>query len=434
MNNLEKEIFSLRKKGLTWLELSKKLNITIAKARYICTEKYDEFGERKTKKDKEEKKNGDRLTITDNEVTWLFTENKPLTIDDIFEKFKLETSTKIDLTEYEVYFFKTESWDVTAWKNGKAEKVRNYLTDVRFRKKKIVQINYEEDKKQLLDICKNYSPIVNIIKSPLSISDKVLLELGVYDPHYGKLSIIDKTGETGSLEGASTMVRNAIVDLVERTKHYNIEVIKFPIGNDWSHIDNAQGTTTKGTLQEYTNYLFQIRRKCKEDLIWAILYLLKVAPVHIITVPGNHDENVILTIAEVLDAYFHNNKNVTVDISPSLRKSFVYGKNYIGLTHGDERDIKIDRLPLVFAQEDKVNWMMAEFHEIHVGHIHIKKEKTFIIGDEFNGIRIRWIPSLASADSWHYRHGFVKSRKSAEAFLWDKEEGMINNFAVNVRM
>jgi hypothetical protein len=49
-------------------------------------------------------------------------------------------------------------------------------------------------------------------------------------------------------------------------------------------------------------------------------------------------------------------------------------------------------------------------------------------------VRIRWMPSLASADDWHYRHGYVKSRKSAEAFIWDKEHGCIGNFAVNVRM
>ena len=373
------------------------------------------------------------MKFHNDEVSCKFNTNKPLTIDGAFKKFELESSVNIKIDDYEVYFFKVESWDVTCWKSGQAETVKNYLTDVRFKKKAPKKLDLAEDKKQLLDLCKNYSPKISVIKHK-KISNANMLELGLYDLHYGKLSIIDTTGETANLEGASVMARNAVTDLVEATQYYNIEKIVFPIGNDWSHINNTMGTTVKGTQMEYTNYLFQIRRQCKEDLIWAVNNLLQVAPVEIVQVPGNHDADVILTIAEILDAYFHNNKNVVVDLSPKIRKSVVYGRNYIGYTHGDSKDIRIDRLPLIFSAEDKEKWMRAEFHEIHLGHIHIKKDQTFIIGDEFNGIRIRWISSLASADSWHYQHGFVKSHKSAEAFIWDKEAGMIGNFSVNVRM
>jgi hypothetical protein len=375
----------------------------------------------------------DVINITENNISLSINDNHPLSIDEIYERFKLHTTQEINLSEYQVHSFKVESWDVTAWADGVPQKVRNYLTDVRFRKKKQELIDYETDKKQLLELCKNYAPK----NSRVMVSDDKeakLLELGIYDPHYGKLSVIDMTGETATLKGASTMVKNAIVDIVERVKNYKIDKILFPIGNDWSHINNSQGTTFNGTQMEYTNYLFQVRRQCKEDLTWAIDYLLKIAPVEIIQVPGNHDEDVILTIAEILDAYFHNNKNVKVDTSPKLRKSCLYGNTYIGFTHGDSRDIKVDRLPLVFASEEREKWAKAKYHEIHLGHMHFKKEQTFILADEFNGVRVRWIPSLASADSWHYRHGFVKSRKTAEAFIWDKECGFIGNFSVNVRM
>ena len=381
----------------------------------------------------ENSKQRDIVNITDKEISLSINDNHPLTIDEIYKRFELETSRKINLDDYEVYSFKVESWDVTAWADGVPQKVRNYLTDVRFRKKKQELIDYATDKKQLLDICKNYAPKNNRVIAN-TYKDAKLLELGIYDPHYGKLSVIDMTGETATLEGASIMVRNAIIDIVDSVKNYKIEKVLFPIGNDWSHINNSQGTTFNGTQMEYTNYLFQVRRQCKEDLIWAINYLLNIAPVEIIQVPGNHDEDVVLTIAEILDAYFHNNKNVKVDVSPKLRKSCLYGNTFIGFTHGDSRDIKVDRLPLVFASEEKDKWAKAKFHEIHLGHMHFKKEQTFILADEFNGVRIRWIPSLASADSWHYRHGFVKSRKTAEAFIWDREHSFIGNFSVNVRM
>lgn len=383
-------------------------------------------------------KNGagkEELEVLGDNVTWkLITRNKPLSIDDIFEEFKLRATVSINIDDYEVDRFKVESWDVTAFEQGVATTVKNYLTDVRFRKKRPEALAYEEDKKQALELCKKYSPRFPALKKQKRKSDK-LLELGIYDPHYGKLSIIDKTGETGTLKGASVMVRNAVVDLVSRTKGYDIEEVVFPIGNDFLHINNSGGETSNGTQMEYTNYFYQIKRKCKEDLIWCVEYLRKnVAPVRIIQVPGNHDEDAILSIAEILDAYFHKNKDVDVDISPKLRKHITYGRNFIGFLHGDPRDVKHDRLPLVFASEHKQEWAECEYHEIHLGHIHFKRDMTFVIGDEFSGCRLRWIPSLASADSWHYRKGFVKTRKAAEAFIWDKEEGLIGNFSVNVRM
>jgi hypothetical protein len=378
--------------------------------------------------------NRDEINISENGISCRFVENHPLSIDEIWTKFKLSTTERVDIEDYEVYNIKIESWDVTMkQKDGSAKAYRNYLTDVRFRLKKTQVLDFQEDKKQLLDICKTYSPKIPVIKHA-KCKDPKMLEIGIYDPHYGKLSIIDKTGETASLEGASIMVRNAVIDLVERTQGYNIKKIVFPIGNDWSHINNTEGTTKRGTQMEYTNYLFQIRRKCKEDLIWAIQYLLQIAPVEVVQVPGNHDTDVILTIAETLDAYFHNNKNVYVDISPQERKAVVYGNYFIGFCHGDPKQVPIDKLPLLFAREKKQQWSETEYQEIHIGHIHIKRDKTFILGDEFLGVRVRWIPSLASADSWHYEHGHVKSRKSAEAFIWDKEHGCIGNFAVNVRM
>ncbi len=407
---------------------------TLARYKRKANARFPEWVESKAPSEGQKQGHSDEVLVAGDSINWrLVTENKPLSIDDIFNEFRLRSTVSLAIEDYEVERFKVESWDVTSFGEDGAKTVRNFLTDVRFKKKKPELLDYAEDKKQLLELCKEFSPQVPAVKRAKIKSPK-MLELGIYDPHYGKLSIIDKTGETGTLKGASIMVRNAVQDLVQRTQAYNIEEIIFPIGNDFLHINNSAGETSNGTLMEYTNYFYQIKRKCKEDLIWCIEYLRKVAPVRIIQVPGNHDEDSILSIAEILDAYFHNCKDVHVDISPKLRKSVIYGDNFIGFTHGDPKDVKIDRLPLVFMSEHKHDWADCKYQEIHLGHIHFKKDMTFIIGDEFCGCRMRWIPSLASADSWHYRKGFVKTRKAAEAFIWDKEEGMVGNFSVNVRM
>jgi hypothetical protein len=421
-----KKLEIAEKMGKTYFSVKRKIQRLQSKGKLLKREPLDFV--------KPENKKHDEINISNNSISCRFVENHPLSIDEVWEKFKLSTTEKVNIENYEVYNIKIESWDVTIkQKDGSAKAYKNYLTDVRFRLKKPKELDYQEDKKQLLDICKNYAPKIPKIKYAKN-KDPKMLEMGLYDVHAGKLSIIDMTGETASLKGTSTMTKNATVDLIERVQFYNIEKIYLPIGQDWMHINNEEGTTVKGTKLEYTNHLFQIRNQCKQDLIWMVEYLRQVAPVEIIYVPGNHDAHSTLALVEILNAYFHNCKDVIVDTSPRERKAITYGKNFIGFTHGDSKDIRADRLPLIFAREENNKWANSNFHEIHLGHIHHKKDMTFIIGDEFNGVRIRWIPSLASADSWHYRHGYVKSRKSAEAFIWDKEHGCIGNFAVNVRM
>lgn len=375
----------------------------------------------------------DTFLHKDDEICCRVNDTHPLSVDDVIDRFKVNVSQNIDINDYEVSYFKVESWDVSAKIDGDFRKSRNYLTDVRFKKKCFKGLLLEEDKRQVIELCKSYAPKLPPAKQS-KLKSPVMLELGVYDAHYGKLSIIDRTGEMGSLEGASVMVRNAITDLVDRVNGYNIEKIVFPIGNDFMHINNAKGETANGTQMEYTNYLYQIRRKCKEDLVWIIEKLRRIAPVDVIQIPGNHDEDAMLSVAEIIDAYFHNTKDVSVDISPKERKAIRYGKMFIGFCHGDSKSCKIDRLPLVFAKEFKQDWLKSEYHDIHIGHLHFKKDMTFIIGDEFTGVRVIWLPSLASADAWHYKKGFIGSRKAAEAFIWDKDEGLIGNFSVNVRM
>jgi len=193
------------------------------------------------KQDKTSSQKNDELEVSDDKVIWkLVTQNQPLSIDDIFNEFKLRSTVSIDIDQYEVDRFKIESWDVTSFEKGISTTVKNYLTDVRFRKKKQALLDYAEDKRQALELCKEFAP--KSVKGKLAeVTDGVMLELGIYDLHYGKLSIIDRTGETGSLEGGSMVFRNAIDDLIRRTSGYNIEQIVFPIGNDFLHINNEAG-------------------------------------------------------------------------------------------------------------------------------------------------------------------------------------------------
>jgi hypothetical protein len=51
---------------------------------------------------------------------------------------------------------------------------------------------------------------------------------------------------------------------------------------------------------------------------------------------------------------------------------------------------------------------------------------------EKNGVVVRRIPSLTGSDQWHYKSGYVTSKKRTMAFIYDKEEGLTETHYVNI--
>ena len=155
--------------------------------------------------------------------------------------------------------------------------------------------------------------------------------------------------------------------------------------------------------------------------------LAQVAPVHILHVPSNHDEQTGFYLAEVLAAHFDNSKNVIVDTSVTGRKYYKYGKCGIGFTHGHNE--RINDLATIMLRENQKTWSDVKFMEWHLGHIHKKKEIKYLAFDEAQGIAVRYLRSISGADAWHYKMGYVKGLKGAEAFIWDPDFGNVANIS-----
>lgn len=155
------------------------------------------------------------------------------------------------------------------------------------------------------------------------------------------------------------------------------------------------------------------------------------ATVDVLWVPGNHDLKTSYHLCRELRAWFRTHPNVTVDVSPKLRKRYVYGRTMVGLTHGCYE--KARELPLHFANEFAEDWGATKYREIHHGHFHKEKRHDFISLDTYGGIPVRTLMSLSAVDSWHYRQGYVGNRRAAEAYLVHPEDGIVGHFAANVR-
>ena len=329
--------------------------------------------------------------------------------------------SKVDLNIWEVERHVFNAWE-TAMKqdDGTPIQVTNIQVKIWFKKK---GVSFDTLKFDLIEQITSISPVVK--KSSHYSSRGILLEIDIFDPHFGKLAWGKETGEDYDLAIAEQRYMDAVYDLLEKAKGYNIEKILYPIGNDFFHYDTIGITTTAGTRQDTDIRWQRMFRKGVDVALKTAQILAQVSPVDIIHVPSNHDTQTGFYLSEVVRGYFHNNENIHVDDGIKTRKYYTFGKCGIGFTHGNEE--KHTELPLIMLRENQKDWAHIEFMEWHLGHWHKNKQIKFLSFDEINGIGIRILRSLSSADAWHYAKGYVKGLKGAEAIIWDAEYGCIGN-------
>ena len=247
---------------------------------------------------------------------------------------------------------------------------------------------------------------------------KLMLEAGMYEPHFGKHAWEDETLEDNyDIKIAEKTYRAVIEDLLGKIESYGMgfESVLFPIGQDFFHIDNKDETTTRGTHVDTDGRWQKIYETGISCLVWAIESLRELAPVHVIYVPGNHDEMLAFFATLHVDAYFRETKSVIVDTSPTPRKYHRYGQNLIGFSHGQEGK-RIEKLMQVEAAEE---WGETKYREFHLGHLHHEHVK------EDGGIIFRRISAITATDAWHSEKGYKGATRKAQAFVWDKDRGLV---------
>lgn len=283
-------------------------------------------------------------------------------------------------------------------------------------------------KEAILKEMKEYSPKVGrrIITDDSYVLDrKHLLEICIFDPHFGKLAWRAETDDDYDLKIAEKRVKDAVKELLTRINLKTVSRILLPIGNDLINIDNRHNTTFAGTPQDSDCRYMKIIKVVRRILIEIIDELSIIAPVDVIIVPGNHDTTSSFMIGEILDAWYHNNSEVNVDNEPKLRKYYKFGAVGVQLTHGNEE--KHESLGLIFATEKPQLWADTKFRFAQLGHFHKNKKLNFISVDEHQGFQVQVLPSLSGTDFWHKSKGY-NSLKQAKAMVFDPVQGLIGEF------
>jgi hypothetical protein len=259
--------------------------------------------------------------------------------------------------------------------------------------------------------------------------DKMLYEIAIPDIHFGRLAWHEESGNDFDIKIAERVVKQALAQLLQYSENFEIGRILLPIGNDFFNANSKMNTTVKGTVQqEDTRWqkTFRAGRRLATEMIDACA---EIAPVDVLFIPGNHDEERVFYLGDALECWYHNNKSVSVDNRAVSRKYYHFGKVLLGFTHGDSETIK--KLPNLMQFEMPKLWGDSIYREWHTGDKHHKMDYVLEV-DEQVGIVIRILRSLVPADAWTFSRGFVGSQRAAEAFMWHPENGLVAQFTAGV--
>ena len=251
-----------------------------------------------------------------------------------------------------------------------------------------------------------------------------MLEIDIFDLHLGKLAWAKETGyEHYDLKIAKALFEEALETLIQRTAGHTFEQVVLPVGNDFFHSDNMRNETTAGTRLDVEGRFHKTAYTGRVMLVDAIERLREIAPVKAIVAPGNHDQLTAWHLGDSLECYFHRDEDVSIDNLPTLRKYHEHGKVMLLFMHGDKG--KQPDYPLLMATEQPEMWGRTKFREAHLGHFHKTQVRNSPTVDERHGARVRVLSSLCASDAWHAENQFVGNMRQAEAFVWNKEEGLI---------
>jgi hypothetical protein len=350
---------------------------------------------------------------------------------------------KVDLNEWEVKDFEVTDWqmgrkdkqvdivwnkgvmDGNSHDSGQINRVWLHRINVRF-VRRTFEIRARLAIKDIIEESRAFRSDTSWITLQYPNKDRGLLhEIDIPDLHFGRLAWDKETGEDYDVTIARDAVRTVLSKLIERSSHLPIDKILLPIGNDFFNVNSKMNTTVRGTpQQEDTRWqkTYVLGRKLAQEMIETCL---QIAPVDVLIIPGNHDEEKVFYMGDALQLKYEDHPHVHVDNSPKSRKYYSYGKCLVQFAHGYSE--KLYKLPAIMANEAPQEWAasIAGNREIHSGDKH---HKLSFDESEDLGVTIRILRALTAVDAWTFNGGFIGAVRAAESFVWDKEEGVIAQF------
>ena len=355
------------------------------------------------------KEYGKRLRLSEEEVEMVYENRAESTTN-------TNGNTALDINLAERGIKKNDVVSVKHWQSASGEFRFSIVT------KEDITANETDILKTVSSFIENHSPHYPSIKRKIKLNNHLLV-INPADIHIGKYANHLETGDGYNVEIACERVLEGLQGLIDKSQGFEVDRVLFCIGNDILHIDNVYNTTTAGTNQDVDGKWWEHFEIALALYVKCVEILREIAPVDVIHSMSNHDYQSGFHLAHALKSWFRNDSEVTFDISVAHRKYYQYGKNLIGLEHGD--GAKMDKLPLLMAQEQPLLWSETTHRYWYLHHLHHKVKHKWLDAKDFIGVTVEYMRSPSGTDSWHSRKGFTGVPKAVEGFLHEKSSGQV---------
>ena len=355
------------------------------------------------------KEYGKRLRLSEEEVELIYENRAESTTN-------TNGNTALDINLAERGIDKKDVVSVKHWQSASGEFRFSIVT------KEDITANETDILKTVSSFIENHSPHYPSIKRKIKLNNHLLV-INPADIHIGKYANHLETGDGYNVEIACERVLEGLQGLIDKSKGFEVDRVLFCVGNDILHIDNVYNTTTAGTNQDVDGKWWEHFEIALALYVKCVEILREIAPVDVIHSMSNHDYQSGFHLAHALKSWFRNDSEVTFDISVAHRKYYKYGKNLIGLEHGD--GAKMANLPLTMAQERPLLWSETTHRYWYLHHLHHKVKHKWLDAKDFIGVTVEYMRSPSGTDSWHSRKGYVGVPRAIEGFLHQKDSGQV---------
>lgn len=261
--------------------------------------------------------------------------------------------------------------------------------------------------------------------SPLQLTSSQLSAYVIGDAHVGALVQNHQNLDQGQwdLKTAEAATINAINHLINISGGTDIGML-VDVG-DFAHADNAANVSQSGHFHKTDGDFKDVVKACIRIYRQAIeLMLEKHREVVIMIVRGNHNANVALHMATMLEAVYENEPRVTIMDNRHKFMQYEYGSNFFGAHHGDR--MKVQQAYEFFTRVFAESWGRTLHRHCFMGHIHHQSAK------EVGGMVFETYNTLASPDEWHSHSGYG-AKRSMTSIIFDKDHGEVQRHKVGIK-
>jgi hypothetical protein len=281
---------------------------------------------------------------------------------------------------------------------------------------------FEMAKEAIKELAKEIKPLPPVPK-PKAVKSDICTIYPLGDPHIGVYSYYKETGETYTLQDSYDLFTKAMATAIQSAPPSD-ECYIVNVG-DFFHSDLSTNRTRSGNALDVSGRWVEVMHMGVRIVKnWVNQALLKHKTVNLVNAIGNHDSHSSLWLNIALKALYEHEPRVKVLDNEAQFQYFTFGKNLIGVTHGDTA--KMADLGSIMASDRPKEWGDSRHRYWYTGHVHHDQVKEYRAN-----LKVESFRSLCSKDSWHHAQGY-RSDRDLKVLVLHKDHGEIQRLIFNI--